>query len=93
MNEEVRAFCDLGRRDRIQCLIVPEADSREDWPPHGIFPPALLETASEPLAADARESGDGKRAAFLKLVAGIVDVRFDELRQRNTRGDRSASWH
>ncbi len=82
VNEEVRAFCDLGRRDRIQCLIVPEADSREDWPPHGIFPPALLETASEPLAADARESGDGKRAAFLKLVAGIVDVRFDELRQR-----------
>ena len=82
VNEEVRAFCELGRRDRIQCLIVPEADSREDWPPHGIFPPALLETASEPLAADARESGDGKRAAFLKLVAGIVDVRFDELRQR-----------
>jgi tetratricopeptide (TPR) repeat protein len=82
VNEEVRAFCDLGRRDRIQCLIVPEGDSREDWPPHEIFPPALLETASEPLAADARESGDGKRAAFLKLVAGIVDVRFDELRQR-----------
>ena len=26
VNEEVRAFCDLGRRDRIQCLIVPEAD-------------------------------------------------------------------
>jgi tetratricopeptide (TPR) repeat protein len=82
VNEEVRAFCDLERRDRIQCLIVPEAGVSEDLPPDEIFPPALLETVAEPLAADARKSGDGKRAAFLKLVAGMIDVRFDDLRQR-----------
>ena len=73
VNEEVRAFCELGRRDRIQCLIVPEADGREDCRPDEIFPPALIEVASEPLAADARKSGDGKRGAFLKLVAGMID--------------------
>lgn len=81
VNEEVREFARLGRRERIQCLIVPEADgtarSGSD-----IFPPALLELGGEPLAADARRTGDGQRAAFLKLVAGVIGVRYDELRQR-----------
>lgn len=84
LNEEVREFSRLGGRDRIQCLIVPEADD-----PHGpprpatdIFPPALLELGEEPLAADARKSGDGKRSAFLKLVAGVLGVGYDDLRQR-----------
>lgn len=83
VNEEVREFCKLGRRDRIQCLIVPEAHESADRLPDDIFPPALLETASEPLAADARKTGDGKRSALLKLVAGMIDVRFDDLRQRD----------
>jgi tetratricopeptide (TPR) repeat protein len=84
VNEEVREFVRLGRRERIQCLIVPEAGD-PDAPPHpsaAIFPPALLELGEEPLAADARKSGDGKRAAFLKLLAGVIGVRYDELRQR-----------
>jgi hypothetical protein len=37
----------------------------------------------EPLAADFRSSGDGKRLAILKLVAGIVGVGLDELIQRD----------
>jgi tetratricopeptide (TPR) repeat protein len=82
VNEEVRAFCELGRRDRIQCLIVPESDGREDRPVDEFFPPALRELGGEPLAADARKAADGKRPAFLKLVAGLIGVRFDELRQR-----------
>jgi Tfp pilus assembly protein PilF len=84
VNEEVRAFISSGRRDRIQCLIVPEADD-PNGPPRtagDVFPPALLELGSEPLAADARSTGDGKRSAFLKLVAGVIGVRYDELRQR-----------
>lgn len=81
VNEEVRAFHELGRRDRIQCLIVPETGG-EELAAADIFPPALLELTSEPLAADARRTGDGKRFAFLKLVAGMIGVRFDELRQR-----------
>ena len=58
------------------------------------FPPALRfkydrrghRTAkrAEPLAADFREGGDGKRLAFLKLVAGMLGVGLDELVQRET---------
>lgn len=36
----------------------------------------------EPLAADARPQADGFDAAFLKLVAGLIDVRYDDLRRR-----------
>lgn len=83
VNEEVREFAALGRREQIQCLIVPEPGNSDQLVgPGEIFPPALLEFGGEPLAADARKTGDGKRAAFLKLVAGIVGVRYDELRQR-----------
>jgi tetratricopeptide (TPR) repeat protein len=84
VNEEVREFIALGRRDRIQCLIVPEADdpTGTPLPPDAVFPPALLELGDEPLAADARPTGDGNRAAFLKLVAGVIGVRYDDLRQR-----------
>ncbi|NUT00230.1 MAG: tetratricopeptide repeat protein, partial [Sphingomonas sp.] len=84
VNEEVRTFAALGRADRIQCLLVPEADEppQVSHPQSELFPPALLELGAEPLAADARKSGDGKRNAFLKLVAGVVGVRYDELRQR-----------
>jgi tetratricopeptide (TPR) repeat protein len=83
VNEEVRTFNVLGRRDRIHCLIVPEADDPEAVHRESeLFPPALLDLGGEPLAADARTSGDGKRNAFLKLVAGVTGVRYDDLRQR-----------
>jgi tetratricopeptide (TPR) repeat protein len=58
------------------------------------FPPALRfkydrrghRTAkrAEPLAADFRDGGGGKRLAFLKLVAGMLGVGLDELVQRQT---------
>lgn len=82
VNEEIREFARLGRRDRIQCLIVPEGSDGPPLAGSDVFPPALLELGEEPLAADARKSGDGKRAAFLKLLAGVIGVRYDELRQR-----------
>lgn len=37
----------------------------------------------EPLAADFRREGDGARLALLKLVAGVLGVRLDELVQRD----------
>lgn len=84
VNEEVRAFVALGRRDRIQCLIVPDADDPNGTPlpSDAVFPAALLELGEEPLAADARKTGDGKRSAFLKLVAGVIGVGYDDLRRR-----------
>jgi tetratricopeptide (TPR) repeat protein len=36
----------------------------------------------EPLAADARSEGDGRRDARLKLISGLLDLDYDELRQR-----------
>lgn len=82
VNEEIKLYKNLGREDRVFCLIVdgepnPPADS-------GLlecFPPILREPA-EPIAADAREGKDGKRNALLKLIAGIIGVPYDELRQR-----------
>src|SRR5438309_7473798 len=57
------------------------------------FPPALRfkydrrghQTAkrAEPLAADFREIAEGRRVAFLKLVAGMLGVGLDELVQRD----------
>lgn len=38
----------------------------------------------EPLAADFRPEQDGARLALLKLVAGILDIRLDELVQRDS---------
>jgi tetratricopeptide (TPR) repeat protein len=39
----------------------------------------------EPLAADARPEADGFGSAFFKLAAGLLGVRYDELRQRDHR--------
>lgn len=84
VNDEVRMFLELGRRDRIRCMIVPEADDAHRMlSPAEIFPPALLAGGAEPLAADIRRGGDAKRAAILKLIAGISGVRYDDLRQRD----------
>ncbi len=42
----------------------------------------LTEEPSEPIAADARPHKDGKQDALLKLLAGMLDVGLDELKQR-----------
>jgi tetratricopeptide (TPR) repeat protein len=67
------------------------------------FPPALrykydrrghrTSKRAEPLAADFREQGEGKRLAFLKLVAGMLGVGLDELvRRETTRRHRQMGW-
>ncbi|HEX4027946.1 MAG TPA: toll/interleukin-1 receptor domain-containing protein [Rhizomicrobium sp.] len=84
VNEEVRNFSALGRRDQIQCLIVRgglETDQTD--PVRDYMPAALFEGGgSEPLAADLRPGRDRPREAVLKLLAGILGVPFDELRRR-----------
>jgi tetratricopeptide (TPR) repeat protein len=86
VNEEIRTFTALGRGNRIQCLIVagepyasttPGADPAQEC-----FPAALLERANQPLAADLRKGQDGPTNAKLKLLAGVLGVGYDELRQR-----------
>ncbi len=85
----------LGRSDRIFCLIVDGEPNASDLPgstADECFAPALrfqLDTdgqltrePAEPIAADARPGKDGKANAKLKLIAGLLDVGFDELKQR-----------
>jgi WD40 repeat protein len=43
---------------------------------------------TEPIAADAREEGDGKEGAKLKLIAGLLGVGYDALRQREHEAQR-----
>jgi tetratricopeptide (TPR) repeat protein len=74
------------RKYNPQAPILPIIASGE--PPH-CFPQSLLVdsagNALEPLAADARKDSDGKRDALLKVIAGIIDIEFDELKQRDFR--------
>jgi len=98
VNEEVRFFRNLGRGDRIFCLIVdgePNASGLPGRESLECFPPALRflddvegsasEPHLEPVAADARLGGDGKSNARLKIIAGLLGVGFDVLKQRELR--------
>ena len=72
VNEEIRAFTALGRRDRIRCLIV-DGEPHVDDPDRECLPPALFEGGgAEPLAADLRKNEDGKAGAKLKIIAGSL---------------------
>ena len=96
VNEEVKAFKKLGKQNRILCLIVdgePNADSKPEMGLEECFPPAvkvaadeegnLTDIQAEPIAADAREGKDGKANAMMKVLAGLLGVGFDEIRQRD----------
>jgi tetratricopeptide (TPR) repeat protein len=98
VNEEIRYFRSLGREDRIFSLIVdgePNASDLQGRESQECFPPALRfldgpngpSTGSrvEPIAADARPGADGTSNARLKIVAGLLGVGFDVLKQRDLR--------
>jgi len=95
VNEEVLAFKRLGRSERVFCLIVDGEPNASDLAGREIeecFAPALRHRLgddgslsalrAEPIAADARAGKDGKTGAKLKLIAGMLDVGFDALKQR-----------
>ncbi|MEA3036090.1 MAG: hypothetical protein QOH04_1855 [Sphingomonadales bacterium] len=52
--------------------------------PAEAMPAALRTEGAEPLAADFRREGDGKRLAFLKIVAGLTHLPLDALVQRDS---------
>lgn len=88
VNEEIRQFARLGRADRIFCIIV-DGESTPDGSMAACFPTALVEIGlKEPLAADARKWADGKHVAKLKLIAGMLGLHLDELRQRDLQRQR-----
>ena len=75
----------MGKAEQFFCFLVDE--------PAESFPSAALHVvdndgfetpqAREPLAADARPTADGRQGAKLKLIAGILGIGLDELRQRD----------
>lgn len=74
---EIEEFQRLGRRPQILAAIV---DSGSGGSVEEIFPRPLC-GEDEPLAADLEK--DGFRNAKLKLIAGILGVGFDKLKQRD----------
>jgi tetratricopeptide (TPR) repeat protein len=94
-NEEILTYKRLGRQNRIFCLIIdgePNASMFEETAEFECFPEGLMfqmdpdgnltNKRSEPIAADARPGKDNKQNAKLKLIAGMLGVGFDDLKQR-----------
>ena len=95
VNEEILSYKRLGRSNRVFCLIVdgePYSSGIPGQEDAECFPKALRfqlgidgelsNQQAEPIAADARPGKDGKANARVKLIAGILSVGFDDLRQR-----------
>lgn len=78
---------------KVLALIVdgePGGGERECFPralTHRVLPDLSITDEAEdaPLAADARDSGDGKRKARLKIAAALLGVGLDELVRRDDR--------
>jgi eukaryotic-like serine/threonine-protein kinase len=95
VNREVLTFKQIRGAERIFCLIIdgePNASALPGREADECFAPALRyrlaadgqlgAERTEPIAADARPGKDGRNNAKLKLIAGILDIGLDELKQR-----------
>jgi tetratricopeptide (TPR) repeat protein len=74
--KEIATFRELHPHRPIFTAIV-------EGEPDQCFPSVLMERGLEPLAADLRDEGDGKRLGVLKLIAGLSGVGLDALVQRD----------
>lgn len=91
VQEEILTFKRQGGEARIFAFIVA-GEPKTSGGPDDCFPPALrLEMGvdgvltgcpAEVVAADARREGDGPKLALVRLLAGLLGVGFDDLRQR-----------
>lgn len=96
VNKEIIEFKKVRGEAAILCLIVdgePLVSNNPGGEETECFPPAvrfqvipngqLSDKPAEPIAADFRPQGDGRRMARLKMIAGLIDVGLDELVQRD----------
>lgn len=98
VGEEIKTFKRLGGEERVLALIVAGEPNASDGkvgfqPEEECFPEPmryrvgangeLSSVRTEPIAADARAGKDGRENAKLKLLAGLLGVDYDELRQRD----------
>mgnify|MGYP001294347604 CR=1 FL=1 len=78
VGKEIEYFKSIGRGDRIFGLLVEGGAEA--------LPEPLLTDVNgnplEPLAADPRDEGDGKRLAKLKLISGLLGVNLDQRTRR-----------
>ncbi|MCU0785109.1 MAG: toll/interleukin-1 receptor domain-containing protein, partial [Verrucomicrobia bacterium] len=106
VNAEVAFFRKLGRHDQILALLI-EGEPSESFPqalreirrtitgPEGIINQTIEEV--EPLAADVRPGRkEGQRQvrqmAKLRILASILGIPFDDLRQRDRVRERARKW-
>jgi len=95
IDKEIACFKRLHREDRIFAAIIDGAPFASDDPDRAAdecFPSALrvhfdrrgkpTTQRAEPIAADLREQGDGRKMGLLKLAAGMIGVGLDDLAQR-----------
>lgn len=94
VGEEILQFKRLHGEDRVLAVIVDGEPNASDQgrPEDECFPEALrrqvdpdgalTDTRTEPIAADARDTGDGRENALLKVLAGLLGVNFNDLKQR-----------
>ncbi len=96
VNEEIRQFKMMGGEGQVLALILDGEPNAADKPNSGLlecFPEALKYRVDasgnltgqrvEPIAADVRRGRETKSIALLRLIAGLLGVPFDELRQRD----------
>lgn len=95
INEEIACFKRLHGEERILAAILDGEPFVSDIPgreAEECFPPALrvrfdgrgrpTTHRAEPIAADLREQGDGRKMGLLKIAAGMMGVGLDDLAQR-----------
>ena len=84
VNDEVKTFISLGRIDNIIPVILSGKPKSGD-PETECFPPALLELdrESEQLGISVQEHG--RRGAFLRVVASLLDIRLNQIIDRDRR--------
>ncbi|MHA6288742.1 TIR domain-containing protein [Maricaulis sp. CAU 1757] len=89
VNEEIRVFRELNPdRPVLAAIIDGEPEAAAAGTADACFPPVLLrpaegETVREPVGADFRPGGDGRRLGLLKLISGLLDLKLDQLIQRD----------
>ena len=88
VNQEIAEFRKVNPQGPILAAIVAGDPAATGDGAKGCFPAALLESeqaeaGAEPVGADFRPRGDGFRMGIVKLVAGMLGLRPDQIIQRD----------